>query len=96
VIVEKYGIQKEKLECHTGWAFGGILGIVGGNNFSNLVSYRVGDGSRIRFLHDVWYEEVALKSSFPELYSLARNKEASVSNYVDPSSTYIHWSPRFF
>jgi hypothetical protein len=44
---EEAGVLR-KLECHMGWVFGGISKMVGGVS-SNLVSYRVGDGSRLRF-----------------------------------------------
>jgi hypothetical protein len=43
--------------------------------FSNFVSYKVGDGLRIRFWHNIWCGDSARKSSFPKFYSLARNKE---------------------
>jgi hypothetical protein len=52
--------------------------------FSNFVSLKVGDGYRIKFWHDVWCGENALKSSFPELYAIAHEKETLVSNYLDP------------
>jgi hypothetical protein len=61
-----------------------------------LISYRVGDGSRICFWHDVWCGEAALKSSFQELYSIAHDKEFLVSDYLEHSDTYIHWNPSFF
>jgi hypothetical protein len=67
----------------------------GWGTFSNFLSYKVGDGSLISFWHDVWCGIEPLKLSFPELYSIARNKEASVSNYLDLSSSYIHWNPSF-
>jgi len=50
--------------------------------FSNFVPYKVGDGFRI------WCGERALKSSFPEFYSVALKKEALVSDYMDLSSPY--------
>jgi hypothetical protein len=64
-------------------------------DFSNFVSFKVGDGARIRFWHDVWCEEAALKSSFLELYSITCDKEALVSDYLDSSGTYIHCNPSF-
>jgi hypothetical protein len=63
--------------------------------FSNFVSYKVADGSRIRFWHDTRCGEGALKSYFPEFYSLAHNKEALVLDYLDLSSPHIHWNPSF-
>jgi hypothetical protein len=56
--------------------------------FSNFVPYKVGDGFRIRFWHGIWCGERALKSSFPEFYSVALKKEALVSDYMDLSSPY--------
>jgi hypothetical protein len=67
----------------------------GWGSFSNLLSYEVGDSSLISFWHDVWCEIEPLKLSFPELNSISRNKEASVSNYLDLSSSFIHWNPSF-
>jgi hypothetical protein len=49
-------------------------------SFSNFLSYKVGDGSHISFWHDIWCGKEPLKHSFPELYSIARNNEASMSN----------------
>jgi hypothetical protein len=63
--------------------------------FSNFVSFKVGDGLHIRFWYDVWCGEAAIKFSFPELYSIARDKEASVSDLLDSSYTYIHWNSSF-
>jgi hypothetical protein len=68
----------------------------GWGNFFNLISFKVGDESRIRFWHDVRYEEAALKSSFLELYLIARDKEALVSDYLDSSNSYIQCNPSFF
>jgi len=62
----------------------------GWGSFSNFLSYKVGDGSQISFWHDE-----PLKHSFSELYSIARNKEASVANYLDLSRSFIHWNPSF-
>jgi hypothetical protein len=67
----------------------------GWGSFSNLVSYKVGEGSHIRFWHDVWCGEGALKYSFSEIYTIAHNKETLVSNYWDLSSSPTHWNPSF-
>jgi len=37
----------------------------------------------------------ALKFLFLEFYSIARNKEALVSDYLDLSNSLIHWNPSF-
>jgi hypothetical protein len=64
-------------------------------NFSNLVSFKVGERSHISFWHDVWCGAATLKSSLLELYSISCNKEALVSNYLDSSGTSTHWNPSF-
>jgi hypothetical protein len=67
----------------------------GWGSFSNFLSYKVGDGSHISFWHDVWCGIEPLRHSFSEHYSIARNKEASMPNYMDLSSSFIHWNPSF-
>jgi hypothetical protein len=62
---------------------------------SPTVSFMVGDGSPIRFWHDVCCREAALKSIFPDLYSIAHDKEAMVLDYLDSSGISFHWNPRF-
>jgi len=67
----------------------------GWGSFSNFLSCKVGDGSHISFWHDVWCEIEPLKHSFPDLYAIARNKEAYVADYLDLSSSFILWNPSF-
>jgi hypothetical protein len=43
----------------------------------------------------VWCGEVTLDSMFPELYSIAQNKEALVSYFMDSFGIYVHWNPAF-
>jgi hypothetical protein len=38
--------------------------------FSSLVRYEVGDGTKIRFWHDLWCGDQTLKESFQELFSI--------------------------
>lgn len=63
--------------------------------FSNLVSYRVGDGSHLHFWQDVWCGEATLEFLFPEIYSITQDKEALVSDYWDSFGSYIHWNLNF-
>ena len=44
--------------------------------FSKFISFEVGDGTQIRFWHDIWCGDQPLKEYFPELFCIARNKEA--------------------
>jgi hypothetical protein len=48
-----------------------------------------------RFWHDLRCGKMALKCSYPELYSIAHNKNVLVSNYLDPSSSFVHWNSSF-
>jgi hypothetical protein len=45
------------------------------SSFSRLV---VGDGTRIRFWHDLWCGDMVLKYAFPILFGSARSKDASI------------------
>lgn len=63
--------------------------------FSNYISFKVGDGFHIRFWHDNWCGDSALKCSFLEFFALARNKEASVSENMDRSSPHTLWNLNF-
>lgn len=53
-------------------------------NFRFLVARVI----QIRFWHDIWCSNVALKHAFPSLYS-ASDKGASVANYMDMFSGFL-------
>lgn len=84
-IVALWSVPLEEKNIRNGWG-----------SFSNLVSFKVVDGSCIYFWHDVWCGVATLKSYFPELYSIARDKEAFVLGYLDSLGTSIHWNPSFY
>jgi hypothetical protein len=90
VIASKYGIQRRggavrMREVLMGLVSRGILRKIWGA-FSNYISYEVGDGLCICFWNDIWSDDSAIKCSFPEFFSLAHNKEALVSEYIDRSN----------
>jgi hypothetical protein len=99
VIVEKYGVMSGGWCSEEAWESYGVCLWKNIRNewgtFSNFVSFRVGNGSHIRFWLDVWCREVNLKSSFPELYVIVRDKEALVLDYLESSSSSFHWNPSF-
>jgi hypothetical protein len=72
-----------------GWCsreFAGAFGVglwkyirKGWETFSRFLRYEVGDGSRTRFWHDLWCGDTVLKEVFPDLYGIARVKDALVA-----------------
>jgi hypothetical protein len=43
----------------------------GGQFFFRFVRYEVGDGSKIKFWHNLWCGDLHLKVTFSELFSIA-------------------------
>ena len=58
--------------------------------FKTLVRFQVGNGSRVLFWKDVWYGESALKSQYPNLYRMARFKEATMDQMFSRNGEHIH------
>jgi hypothetical protein len=54
--------------------------------FSSHIRFEVGDVSKIRFWHDLWCGDKAFKEAFPDLYSIACVKDASVAVHLELSS----------
>jgi hypothetical protein len=59
-----------------------------------FVIYEVGDGSNIRFWHDVWCGNQPMKEAFPE-FSIAHCKEAWVADNMQFSNDVIQWNVSF-
>jgi len=57
--------------------------------------YEVGDGSKIRFWHDLWCRDQPLKESFSELFSIPCCKEAWVADNMQFSNGGIQWNVSF-
>jgi hypothetical protein len=68
----------------------------GWTDFSSFVSYKVGDGSHIKFWTDKWCGESPLRLQFPDLYRMARLKNALVQDVLVFNGSNIHWDVRFF
>ena len=64
-------------------------------NFSELLQYEVGDGTRVKFLKHVWCGDCTLKEDFLELHYLSRARDASVAEVMGWSGGRIHWDVRF-
>uniref|UniRef100_A0A2N9HXJ9 Reverse transcriptase domain-containing protein n=1 Tax=Fagus sylvatica TaxID=28930 RepID=A0A2N9HXJ9_FAGSY len=63
--------------------------------FSQHTSYKVGDGSRIRFWHDIWCGDSPLRHQFPILFQLARAPESRVSDIYHFQGSTISWDIEF-
>ena len=51
-------------------------------HFSRHVRFDARNGSHIKFWHDVWCGKTALQESFPDLFRLARSRDALVAHYM--------------
>jgi hypothetical protein len=67
----------------------------GCNSFSKFVTIEVHDGSWTRFWHDTWCEDCPLKDSFPELFFIARDKDALVADHMLVHNDEVHWDMNF-
>lgn len=53
----------------------------GKEKFLNCIRWKVGKGDRLNFWKDNWMEGGSLMSQFPQIYSIALNREARISDY---------------
>ncbi len=67
---------------HNTW-WGVWKAIIVGWDFSRFVGFNVRDGRSVRIWHDVLCVDSHPLSLFLELFQLAANKDAVVSNYMD-------------
>jgi len=64
--------------------------------FCSYTRLILGNGSRVRFLVDVWCGEVPLKEAFPVLYDIACDKDAHVADHLVVVSGSYQWDISFF
>ena len=57
--------------------------------------FKVGNGSRILFWHDVWCGMQPLKDHFSDLFRMARRKDATVNQVVVWNGDQCHWNMTF-
>ncbi|RVW12842.1 putative ribonuclease H protein [Vitis vinifera] len=59
------------------------------------IEFMVGKGTKIRFWTDVWCAGTALSQTFPHLFALAANRNATVEEMWDQNSDQGGWNLRF-
>ena len=55
-------------------------------DFHQLVSFKVGNGNKVRFWEDVWVGENSLKAMFPSLFRLSTLKSRPISEFYNLAS----------
>ena len=63
--------------------------------FSQKAIPSLGNGRRLGFWKDPWYDETVLSHAFPTLFNLAAHKDARVADVWDSSVEVGSWSPVF-
>ena len=56
---------------------------MGWEDFSKNICFEVGLGDRVKFWTDQWCEDSPLQLTFPSVYGIASNKEASVASSLE-------------
>jgi hypothetical protein len=67
----------------------------GWDSFQSHCSFLVGDDQRVRFWHDWWCGDMALKDAFPELFVISRDTEVSVADLMSFPNGLLHWDFHF-
>ncbi len=62
----------------------------GWDHFSKYVRFEVGEGRQLRFWHDLWCGETILREAYPDLYRIARDKDALVANHIQVCNDTTH------
>jgi hypothetical protein len=64
-------------------------------HFAGHLHFEVGDGSKTRFWTDIWCGTCSLQDGFPELFRIARNKEALVRDHIRYQNGSVFWDLNF-
>ena len=64
-------------------------------SFVRLIQFEVGAGFTVRFWQDIWCGDTSLCVLYPRLFSLSRNKEASVAELMKFPNGVLFWNLTF-
>ena len=64
-------------------------------SFSKYLFFLVGDGTQVRFWHDRWCGDTPLKEAYPELFSIALERNALVADLMSHANGMINWDVLF-
>jgi len=67
----------------------------GWDNVAKYLRFEVGDGSHIRFWHDLWCGDKPLKLCYLALYCIARSPDAWVVDNLSVVGGMVHWNVLF-
>ena len=59
--------------------------------FSHYIQFQIGDGTRVKFLHDVWCWDNPLSVCFPDLFRISNDKEAYVADLMQFPNGVLFW-----
>ncbi len=86
---------------HGGWTTREVIGPYGislwkhiwneWGSFARQLHFEVGDGTKTKFWTDIWCGTWSLKAAYPELYRIARNKEAFVVEHIRYQNEAASW-----
>jgi hypothetical protein len=65
------------------------------DRFVPFISFRVGDGESVKFWHDKWCGGFPFKVLYPELFSISRDRDASVAALSSFRNGKLHWEISF-
>uniref|UniRef100_A0A2N9FMZ6 Uncharacterized protein n=1 Tax=Fagus sylvatica TaxID=28930 RepID=A0A2N9FMZ6_FAGSY len=99
LICSKYG------NSHGGWITREVSGPHGVSlwktirkewgSFVKYVNFEVGDGSKVKFWLDTWCGSSSLKEGYPDLFRIARDKEALVVDHMCFENGVVSWVLNF-
>ncbi|KAK1281627.1 hypothetical protein QJS10_CPB22g00124 [Acorus calamus] len=99
MVVGRFGYSRHQIDCfpqnrpRPSSIWTGIIQAT--RQFSEAVSWSVGDGRKILFWHDHWLCDAPLKDRFPSLFEASLNREDCVQMFWQMSAKRREWVVRF-